>query len=400
VTEISREAILAARYPREQTLLATLTSTSAVAGAIERSKVLRSKNAIRARMLSRAVRVSPRTVPSVAASLDRLRSIYGDRPVEAYIFADAEVNAFVSEGRAHTVIGFSSAAIEKLTATELEFVLGHELGHALLNHADINCEAVIGMAGEKHEDLVRGWQRAAEISADRAGLLCAGSLEVGLAALIKTVSGLNVRLDAANINEILQQWDAFADEILQEGTRDTTLSHPFPLLRLRALAIYAQHGNGDATNLETDRMMAYMEPSDDLAPVAPSASGSLPINAIDPYLAQFVFWGALYVTGSDASPSPEAVNQLTLLRPPGLDTHHVLSNASSFAGSAIAKIKEIREARRQKLSAHDTFEILSSVLQISKQHRTHHAFSARLKEVASVFGISPEAIDKMLTKGN
>ncbi|MBK9071458.1 MAG: M48 family metallopeptidase [Myxococcales bacterium] len=401
MAELTREAIIAARYPREYALRSALTQTAEVSAAIEKTKVLRSKNAIRAKMLSRAVRVSPATVPSVAASLTRLASIYGDRAVEAYIFADADINAFVSEGRAHTVIGFSSAAIEKLSPYELEFVLGHELGHALLDHNEIYCDAVISLAGDRHEDLVRAWQRAAELSADRAGLLCTPSLEVGLSALIKTVSGLNVGLNTANIREILAQWDTFAEEILNEGTRDTTLSHPFPLLRLRALALYSQHGNTPATNREADRMMAYMEPGDEFVtsgkPARPSQA--IEVQAVDPYLTQFVFWGALYALGPDGHEHQEVRQHLTELHPPGLDTQHVLSNARAFATSAIAKLQEARAARREKISAQDTFEIISSVIQIAKNQHSDAAYQKRIAEIGTVFGISADAISKMHKKG-
>ncbi|HIM04447.1 MAG TPA: hypothetical protein EYG53_04400 [Gammaproteobacteria bacterium] len=43
------------------------------------------------------------------------------------------MNAFVAKGRTHTLVGLSSGAVMKLSEGELEFVIGHELGHSIFS---------------------------------------------------------------------------------------------------------------------------------------------------------------------------------------------------------------------------------------------------------------------------
>ena len=66
-------------------------------------------------------------------------------------------------------------------------MIGHELGHFLLDHHHAN----VGFTSANPEYFRQ--RRAQEISVDRLGLLSCGSLDVALRALMKTVSGLTER---------------------------------------------------------------------------------------------------------------------------------------------------------------------------------------------------------------
>ena len=60
-----------------------------------------------------------------------------DEPVDFYITGDASVNAFAvssqEKGKPH-IINVNSSLIQLMSDEELTFVIGHELGHALLGH--------------------------------------------------------------------------------------------------------------------------------------------------------------------------------------------------------------------------------------------------------------------------
>jgi hypothetical protein len=130
--------------------------------------------------------VEPDVLPDLAVALDRLHAECPDiTRQECYGFSHPEINALVCEGRQRTIVGLSSATVNHLDADTLMSVLGPEFGHAAFANLEL-------CAGHRAEDpgvmpaatmRVRAWQRAAEISADRAGLVLAGSLSAAARAL-------------------------------------------------------------------------------------------------------------------------------------------------------------------------------------------------------------------------
>jgi Zn-dependent protease with chaperone function len=138
------------------------------------------RQSIRKRLLSSAVRVDPRMLPKLDASIRALkRRANYEEHFEAYVFEGTEINAFLTRGEKHTFLGLSSGAINVLSEAELEFVIGHELGHALFQHID--AAFTTRLQDERLENRLQkrllAWKRASEISADRCGLVCCGSLD-------------------------------------------------------------------------------------------------------------------------------------------------------------------------------------------------------------------------------
>ena len=85
---------------------------------------------------------------------------------------------------------------------ELQFIIGHELGHVDLGHTWLNT-LVGGMAGIPStygaaailELAFRWWNCACEYSADRAGVLACSNPNKAISALIKLEAGNNVRTE-------------------------------------------------------------------------------------------------------------------------------------------------------------------------------------------------------------
>lgn len=224
-----------ARFGRDRELLEQIRADELLKRELARSEVLRQRSMMRARLLSGAVRVNVRLLPNVAQSFARIaRHVEGGKELDAYVFADPEINAFVAEGRSHMLVAVSSGAVSALSSEELEFVIGHELGHAVYGHLDVAAGFLIehGNLDLERCQLLRSFQRAAEVSADRAGLVCCGSLEVAANALFKTLCGLHLPGHTVDPEELAAQWDHLVEEVLDDGRRDQwQLSHPFPPLR-------------------------------------------------------------------------------------------------------------------------------------------------------------------------
>ena len=173
--------------------------------------------------------ISPKTIPKVASELTVVLQRLNIPPavVESFVFASADIAAdCFSGGSAECVIRFSSQLIERFEDDEFRFVVGHELGHFLLEH---------GGVGAEERELSPEYfmqQRAQEISADRLGLVACGSVESAMRALIKTISGLSKHHLKYDVGAFISQLER-SSTTLQEEQWNTT--HPSLTFRGRAL---------------------------------------------------------------------------------------------------------------------------------------------------------------------
>ncbi len=149
--------------------------------------------------------------------------------VSAFVNNSHEIQAacyYVDEKKC--LIRMSSALVNTLEIREIEFVIGHEIGHFLLKHAPT------GVEKSSAEFFV--FQRAKEISADRVGLVSCGSIQVAGSALVKTASGLtNTHLEI-NLDKYLLQLEQLSSQSKGENPFKT---HPSILLRTYALSEFS-----------------------------------------------------------------------------------------------------------------------------------------------------------------
>ncbi len=81
------------------------------------------------------------------------------------------------------------------------------------------------------------WSRCAEVTCDRAGLICCGDVQAAQSALVKLVTGGAERLQNINIQEYLKQ----IDQIQSMPLRFLELGETHPLIpkRIKALRVFA-----------------------------------------------------------------------------------------------------------------------------------------------------------------
>jgi hypothetical protein len=261
----------------DKQLAEALLAEPAVREAAEELKKLDRRQRRRA-LLGSAVRLvsalAPRMVESVALCRQRLGI---EQNVEVYVLRDPQLNAFCyGEERGRVLVVLTSALIEAMDEHELRFVIGHELGHHMFGHFEIPVALLLDgrMSGDARNTLrLFSWQRYAEISADRAGLLCAGSFPSVANAFFKIASGLSSKHIKFDVDAYLAQIGDIQAEAQEAGRSergaqaDWFASHPFSPLRIRAAQLTAESilVREDGTPRErleqqTEELISLMDP--------------------------------------------------------------------------------------------------------------------------------------------
>jgi Zn-dependent protease with chaperone function len=203
------------------------------------------------------VRVTPRMLPRLHRYLGwGCRILDIDEP-ELYVTLNPVPNAY-TYGHKSPFIVVTSGLIDLLGDEELSFVIGHELGHIKAGHVlyTANIVAAIGQAtfgigsllGQGLVVALHDWHRKAELTADRAGLLCVQDLQPCLRVFMKLAGGAGRLWPEMDEREFVRQIraDQEADASVLNRAYKTLLTvrrtHPFPILRAHELD--AWHGTG------------------------------------------------------------------------------------------------------------------------------------------------------------
>lgn len=247
--------------------------------AVERFDQEAGEMGARRQLLGTAMRLSPEMAPDVHEMMQSCRqTLRIELPVETYVYPSAAFNAAAvrPEGGLLLVM-LSSGLLEAFEADELKYVIGHELGHHLFEHHRIPTSALLAGDAPISPALALqlfAWQRYAEISSDRAGLVCAGGFEPVARGLFKLASGLRGGRIRILIDKFVSQIGDLQAEAARHERADVKTradwfsTHPFSPLRLRAAELFADSalvkpGGTDIERLERDvqDLMSLMAPS-------------------------------------------------------------------------------------------------------------------------------------------
>lgn len=200
-------------------------------------------------IVGRNLRVTPVLAPRLHTLFEATKeALCFQEPVELFIVGQTTINAAAihapEAGFPHAV-QLTAGAIERMSDDELRFVLGHELGHLSFQHyrvilvhialADQDGESSMPPLLARH---LESWDRLAELSADRAGLLGSeNQLDTVVSAFFKMETGLGPEHLRFDIGSFLAQLSE-----LQSLGRSEVLSrysHPVTPVRVRALQLFS-----------------------------------------------------------------------------------------------------------------------------------------------------------------
>ena len=255
-------------------------------------------------LLGNSLRISSKIAPDLFSLMENAQAKLGlnGKSIEVYIYNSADLNASCAYlGGDRIILTFSSGLLKTMSHDELNFVVGHELGHALFEHYALPTHGILdenNLGAEKAMQLMFRSRRA-EVSADRAGLYVCESPAAAINSFLKLSCGVADPIISFNRDEYATQIRELGE--LGNNLEDTThcySSHPFNPIRVLAVELYAKSheysqitGNGSngmslaSVDKEINRVLKFMEP--------------VPSEQHKAIIAECLCWGGIWVALAD-----------------------------------------------------------------------------------------------------
>lgn len=165
------------------------------------------------------------------SKIDKIKSLLVEKiDFKLFVTSSRNVNAF---SFTHTEIGniimLNSEIIEKFNSSELDFVIGHELGHIVFNHLSNQYNYASNPSHNSYLEL-----RNQEISSDRFAFMLVEDKSKAYQALFKLLTGVSNKVIFSNIFEYLHQIES--NSSLE--TISLRKTHPSIYVRLKALLLF------------------------------------------------------------------------------------------------------------------------------------------------------------------
>ena len=218
--------------------------------------------------MSMSVRCGPNQYKTLYNILRESCAILDMPEPELYITSNPFPNAFAG-GVERPYVTLRSSMVETLDDEQLYHLIGHELGHIKAGHILYMSVAsvlypLLEMLGRRTLGLgdvasvalimaVYEWYRQAEITADRAGLLVAQSLDLSVDANIALTAGPNRLRHEMSREAFMEQARAYQDagtleqigKVLIFLLLSSTYTHPMPVHRTQELERWVLSGAYD-----------------------------------------------------------------------------------------------------------------------------------------------------------
>jgi Zn-dependent protease with chaperone function len=196
-------------------------------------------------LLGNAVCVTAELLPEVHRQYQLCLDMLGaNLKGDLFVQQGMEYNASVFAYQNKFDVLINSSLLKDFTPDEWRFVFGHELGHVIFGHSRFSVREILANMPDVSADtadMLFRWSRAAEVSADRIGLLCCGRLTDAVMALFRTASGLS-GIDADRVLASFRgQYESLETQLREAGTDGFAWirTHPMMPIRFKALELAA-----------------------------------------------------------------------------------------------------------------------------------------------------------------
>lgn len=205
------------------------------------------KQVWRGQLLGNSVKVSARQFPRIQKLAEDCAETLGISAPQIYIVNDPRLNAATYGTDEESFIMVHSALVDHYSDEELRTVIGHECGHihnkhvvylTTLHYLKMVASAFVPWIVYPALIPLNAWSRRAEITCDRAGMLCAKNDQVAMRALTKLVLGSRKLYDEFNLEAFLEQYEEGKDSIGRY--MEALASHPYLPKRVLAMRVFAE----------------------------------------------------------------------------------------------------------------------------------------------------------------
>ena len=211
------------------------------------ASVRMSKQLIRSQLLGNSVKVSDRQFPRIHRITQQCADTLHIPAPTVYLVPSPVLNAATYGTNEDSFIMIHSALASSYTDEELLTVIGHECGHIHNSHVVYltALHFLTRMAGafvawivEPATMALRAWSRRAEITCDRAGMLCVKDENVATRALAKLIVGSNDLFKEFNMDAFLEQYEEAKDGAGK--FLEAFATHPYLTKRVLAMRTFGQ----------------------------------------------------------------------------------------------------------------------------------------------------------------
>jgi Zn-dependent protease with chaperone function len=195
-------------------------------------------------LMQQTLHVNPVNTPQLSALVENCAQKLLPGEIDVFLAKKDVMNAYTFGLSNPKALVLYSPLVKVMNAGELQFVIGHEMGHVALGHTWLNT-IIGGLAGIPAPfgaavilyAAFRWWNRMCEFSADRAGLLACGDLNRAVSALVKLAApGIRSQQD---FDRALAKIDAEDDEVTNR-LAEAFQTHPMLIRRINNLRSYAR----------------------------------------------------------------------------------------------------------------------------------------------------------------
>ena len=251
------------RHPLDVQATRALAGTLAFEDAARKLSELLPERVWRALNAAGRVRVGPDQFPELYETYRGCCQRLDIHPEPPLFLNRGGFNAFTT-GIEEPFVVVNDLLVGILPKKELEFIIGHELGHIKFDHVlhltiaqllkvpgmVLDSVPVVGPLLKAGLDLALfEWQRKAELSCDRAGLLCSQDPEAGFRVMMRMAGAPALYAAEFNIDAFIRQYEELQGhqkDLLTRGfyaLSTATKSHPWAAVRAHELKQWIESGD-------------------------------------------------------------------------------------------------------------------------------------------------------------
>lgn len=183
-------------------------------------------------LLSRAVLLTDSMAPELYAVARQAMSALGvDDEIELFQRAGIAANARLVLYGKPIAIEFIGDYVEHFEAPSLVAIVGHEVGHAIAHSGHAKYRWALPACQDGKTPWRRAFAMAAEVTADRFGLLACRDLHAALRLEMQSATGRVSSKIHYDTDAYLEQCKHVAEETAKHGTRPASSTHPDHYLR-------------------------------------------------------------------------------------------------------------------------------------------------------------------------